>query len=170
MGLDSPSLAKIKMVIFDVDGVLTDCRTWLDSDGEWKRFFSIRDGYGIRRLMEAGFQTGVITGSKAKDIQQRVKHLGITYFYEGSLDKTPAFEEILKKAGLHEKEIAYVGDDYFDIPILNRVGFAATVPEAMEEVKAHSHFIAQRPGGNGAVREICEFLMKSQGKQQKVFK
>src|SRR4051812_29611587 len=102
------------MIILDVDGVLTDCRVWLDSDGVWKRFFSIRDGYGIARLMESGYKTAVITGSKSKDIEARVKGLGINYFFEGSIEKLPAFEKILKETGFEPDEVAYVGDDLFD--------------------------------------------------------
>ena len=144
----------------DVDGVLTDCRVFLDSNGQWKRMFSIRDGYGITRLMESGYQTGVITGSKAEDIEKRVQVLKIQHFYQGSLHKEPAFDEILKKTGLADKEIAYIGDDLFDIPILKRVGFAATVSDAMEEVLSKVDYVTKRPAGNGAVREICDLIIK----------
>jgi 3-deoxy-D-manno-octulosonate 8-phosphate phosphatase (KDO 8-P phosphatase) len=153
-------LANIKMLIMDVDGVLTDCRVFLDSSGQWRRLFSIRDGYGISRLMEAGYQTAVITGSKAEDIEKRVQVLKIHHFYQGSLDKVPAFEEIVRKTGLKEEEIAYIGDDLFDIPILQRVGFAATVPDAMDEVLSVVDYVTKRPAGNGAVREVCDFICK----------
>ncbi len=148
------------MLILDVDGVLTDCRVFLDSDGQWKRQYSIRDGYGIVRLIEAGYKTAVITGSKSKDIEARVQGLGIHYFYQGSLDKVPAFEEIQKESGLSPDEIAYMGDDLFDIPLLEKVGFAATVPDAMEDVIAIVDYVTKRPAGNGAVREVCDFLLK----------
>jgi len=153
-------LKKIKMIILDVDGVLTDCRVFLDSDGQWKRFFSIRDGYGIARLIESGYKTAVITGSKSKDIEARVKGLGIHYFFEGSIEKLPAFEKILKETGLSPDEVAYMGDDLFDIPLLERVGFAATVPDAMEEVLEIVDYVTRRPGGNGAVREVCDLIFK----------
>lgn len=153
-------LKKIKMIIFDVDGVLTDCRVFLDSDGQWKRFFSIRDGYGIARLIEQGYKTAVITGSKSKDIEARVKGLGIHYFFEGSIEKLPAFEKILKDTGFSPDEVAYMGDDLFDIPLLERVGFAATVPDAMEEVLEIVDYVTRRPGGNGAVREVCDLIFK----------
>lgn len=148
------------MLILDVDGVLTDCRIFLDSDGQWKRFFSIRDGYGIARLIEAGYKIAVITGSKAKDIEARVQALGIHYFFQGSLDKVPAFENILKETGFAPEEVAYMGDDLFDMPLLERVGFSATVPEAMEDILEMVHYTARRPGGNGAVREVCDLIFK----------
>ena len=153
-------LRRIKLLLLDVDGVLTDCRVFLDSSGEWRRFFSIRDGYGIKRLIEGGYQVGIITGSKAQDIQERAKTLKLQYFIEGTLDKKPAFEKILVQAGLKADEVAFMGDDDFDLPVLREAGFAATVPEAMEEVIENAHYVSTRPGGNGAVRELCELILK----------
>ena len=153
-------LRRIKLLLLDVDGVLTDCRTFLDSSGEWRRFFSIRDGYGIKRLMDEGYEVGIITGTKAQDIQERAKVLKLQYFIEGTLDKKPAFEKILAQAGLRSDEVAYMGDDEFDLPVLKAAGFAATVPEATEGVIESAHFVSTRPGGNGAVRELCELILK----------
>lgn len=160
VALEVSKLKNIKMLVLDVDGILTDCRVWLDSNGEWRRFFSLRDGAGIVRLIEKGYKIAVITASKSKDIQMRVKHLGIHYFYEGSMDKVPAFEKLQKESGVSPAEMAYMGDDFFDIPILKRVAFAATVPQAVEEVKPHVHYITERAGGDGAVREVCDYLYK----------
>lgn len=157
----SERLKKIRMLILDVDGVLTDCRVFMDSDGEWRRFFSIRDGYGIARLKDAGFKTAVITGSKARDIQERVRHLKIDFFYEGHLEKLSCLEELSQTSGVSYEEMAYIGDDEFDLPILERVGFAATVSDAMESAVAAAHYVCQRPAGNGAVREVCELLIKN---------
>lgn len=153
-------MQKIRCLLLDVDGVLTDCRVFLDSNGEWKRMFSIRDGYGVVLMKDAGYKVGVITGSKAKDIQERVRVLGLHFFSEGSLDKKPAFENILRESGLRPDEIAYMGDDDFDIPVLREVGFAATVPDAMDNVLENVHYVSVRPGGNGAVREVCELILK----------
>lgn len=158
MIIDKVRLSKIKMVVLDVDGVMTDCRIFLDSDGEWKRFFSIRDGAGIKRIMKQGYKLAVITGSKTKDIQVRMKNLGIHYFYEGAEDKEPPFLDLQKQSGIRPEEMAYMGDDYFDIPLLKKVGFATTVPEAVDEVKDVVHYISKRPGGNGAVRELCDLI------------
>lgn len=160
MSLNVSKLKKIKLLIMDVDGVLTDCRIFMDASGEWRRLFSIRDGYGLKILMEAGYKTAIITGSKAKDIQDRARTLKIDYFFEGTLEKLPAFEDILKQSGLKADEVAFIGDDVFDIPVLKKVGFAATVPDAMEQVKEIVHYTTVRPAGNGAVREICEALLK----------
>jgi 3-deoxy-D-manno-octulosonate 8-phosphate phosphatase (KDO 8-P phosphatase) len=153
-------LKKIKLLILDVDGVLTDTRIFLDSDGEWKRFFSIRDGVGIKELQKRGYETAVITGSKAKDITERMKILGITYFYDGFLDKEPAFKKLLEDSKLSPHEMAYIGDDIYDIPLLTNVGYAATVPEAVTEVKDIVDYITERPGGLGAAREICDQIIK----------
>lgn len=158
MGLEINRLRPIKMLVLDVDGVLTDARIWMDSSGEWRRFFSIRDGVGLKRLMEHGYRIAVITGSRAEDIRQRAKNLGVHYFYEGALDKEPSFEALKKDSGLTPEEMAYVGDDIYDLPLLGKVGFSATVPEAVDEVKEAVHYITQRPGGNGAVREICDIV------------
>lgn len=158
MGLQIDRLRSIKMLVLDVDGVLTDCRIWLDSNGEWRRFFSIRDGVGIKLLQERGYRIAIITGSKAEDIRTRAKNLGIDYFYEGALDKGPAFEKLKQDSGFTPAQMAYVGDDVFDLPLLRLVGFAATVPEAVDEVKESVHYVTRRPGGNGAVREVCDFI------------
>jgi 3-deoxy-D-manno-octulosonate 8-phosphate phosphatase (KDO 8-P phosphatase) len=154
-------LSHIKMLLLDVDGVLTDCRIFLDASGEWRRLFSIRDGYGIKMLLDLGYKVGIITASKSKDISERARTLGLTYFFEGSLDKVPAFEAAMKDAGLLPHEVAYMGDDLFDIPILQKVGFAATVNDAMEDVQEIVHYRARRPAGNGAVREVCDLIRKN---------
>jgi 3-deoxy-D-manno-octulosonate 8-phosphate phosphatase (KDO 8-P phosphatase) len=157
---DIKTLKDIKLLIMDVDGVLTDTRIFLDSNGEWKRFFSIRDGVGIKEIHERGYKTAIITGSKALDIRERAKMLGVTYFYEGFLEKGPAFEKLIKESGLTPQQMLYIGDDIYDIPLLKAVAFSATVPEAVDEVKAIAHYITSRPGGLGAVREVCDLLLK----------
>lgn len=160
MAFELTNLRNIKMLVLDVDGVLTDCRLWMDSNGEWKRFFSIRDGVGIKRLIESGYKLAVITGSKTEDIRQRVKNLGIQYFYEGAADKVPSFIDLQKQTGLKPEEMACVGDDIFDIPLIQAVAFGATVPEAVEEVIEEADYVTKRPGGNGAVREVCDLIYK----------
>lgn len=145
------------MLVLDVDGVLTDTRIWFDGK-EWRRFYSIRDGVGIKRMMELGYKIAIITGSKAEDIRERAKSLGIHYFYEGALDKIPSFEKLIKESGISEREMAYIGDDIFDIPLIKRVGFGATVPEAVDEVIDNASYVTKRPGGMGAVREVCDYI------------
>ncbi len=153
-------LKKIKMLALDVDGVLTDCRVFMDGSGEWRRFFSIRDGYGIVRLQELGYKVAIITASKAKDIKERAQVLKVDYFHDGNFDKLSEFQQLMKKSGFKAHEIAYMGDDLFDIPVLKEVGFAATVPEAMNEVFSAVQYTTKCPGGNGAVREVCEMIIK----------
>ena len=148
------------MLVLDVDGILTDCRLWMDSNGQWKRIYSVRDGVGIKALLESGYKVAIITGSVAEDVRSRAKMLGITYFYEGALNKSPSFEELQKQSGLLPAEMAYMGDDFFDLPILNVVQFSATVPDAMEEVLESVQYVTKRPAGNGAVREVCDFILK----------
>lgn len=158
--MDIQRLKNIKLLILDVDGVMTDTRIWLDSGGQWRRFYSIRDGVGIVRLIEAGYKLAVITGSIAEDIQVRVKKLGIHYFYEGALEKETSFADLKMKTKFSPHEMAFIGDDIFDIPLLREVGFAVTVPEAVDEVKEAVRYVTARPGGMGAVREVCDLIFK----------
>ena len=160
MALDVQKLKPIKMLVLDVDGVLTDCRLWMDSNGEWKRVYSVRDGVGIKELSAAGYKLAIITGAQATDVRARAKMLGFDYFYEGAMDKWPSFEKLKKDSGFTSEEMAYVGDDIYDIPLISAVGFGATVPEAVDEVLDVADYVTKRPGGNGAVREICNFLLK----------
>ncbi len=160
MVLDVKKLKPIKMLVLDVDGVLTDCRLWMDSNGEWKRIYSVRDGVGIKEISAAGYKLAIITGSVATDVRARAKMLNFDFFYEGAMDKIPSFQKLLQESGFKKDEIAYVGDDIFDIPLLTDVGFGATVPEAVDEVIKVADYVTKRPGGNGAVREICDYLLK----------
>ena len=150
----------IKMLVLDVDGILTDCRLWMDSNGEWKRIYSVRDGVGIKALIESGYKLAVITGAKAEDVRARVKMLGIHYLFEGALDKKPPFEQLQKDSGIKPSEMAYMGDDFFDLPILTAVQFSATVPDAMEKVLSAVDYVTRRPAGNGAVREVCDIILE----------
>ena len=144
----------------DVDGILTDSRIILDPSLGWKRFFSVRDGIGIHQLRHHGYKTAIITGSHSEDVQKRAQHLKIDYFYENKLDKGPAYEDLKKEAGFSDDEICYIGDDIFDIPLLKQVGFSATVPEAVEEVINECDYITNRGGGFGAVRDLCQIILK----------
>ncbi len=158
--MDTDKLKNIKMLVMDVDGILTDSRIILDSNLGWKRFFSVRDGIGIHQLRHNGYKTAIITGSQSEDVQKRAQHLKIDYFYENKLDKSPAYEELKKESGFSDEEIAYIGDDIFDIPLLDQVGFSATVPEAVDEVHQSCDYITSRGGGFGAVRDLCQLILK----------
>lgn len=154
-------LKKIKLLLSDVDGVMTDTTIWLDSDGHWKRNFSIYDGMGFKRLQAEGIQVGIITASDALDVRERFKFLKVDHFYEKASDKRPALDDIRQKTGFELEEIAYIGDDIMDVPLLEVVGFSVSVPHALEEVKSKADFITQNPGGHGAVREVCEMILKA---------
>lgn len=153
-------IGKVKMLVLDVDGVLTDGKLYYNGSQTWVRSFHILDGMGIKRLQEKGYQVAVITGSKSEDIRERMKVLGIQHFFEGSIDKVPALQEISKRTGLDFHEMAYMGDDYFDAPVLEKVGFSATVPEAVEEAMLAAKYVTKRSGGAGAVREVCDLILK----------
>ncbi len=160
MSIDTNKLKKIKMLVMDVDGILTDSRIILDSSLGWKRFFSVRDGIGINLLRHNSYKTAIITGSQSRDVQERAQHLKIDYFYENQLDKSPAYDKLKRESGFGDEEIAYIGDDIFDIPLLEQVGFSATVPEAVDEVHKACDYITNRSGGYGAVRDLCQLILK----------
>ena len=158
--MDYEALKKIKLLVIDVDGVLTDGRIWLGADDDWKRKFSVRDGVGIKRVLSHGYQVAIITGSKSKDVRLRAKFLGIELYYEGCEDKVGPYEDLLKKTGLSSEEVLYIGDDIFDAPLIKRSGFGATVGDGLPEAKQAADYVTRSPAGFGAVREICELLIK----------
>ena len=159
MNIDQAKLSKIRAIAFDCDGILTDCRIHYSGDGHWSRSFSIRDGLGIKRLQAAGIYVAIITASNSEDIRERAKSLKIANFYEGDSDKSWAWTDFKKKHSLNDDEVAYMGDDEMDLPLLEKAGFAATVEDAMESVLKVADYVAQRPAGNGAVREVCELIL-----------
>ena len=155
---------KIKLVILDVDGVLTDGSIYVAPDGSelYKPFF-VRDGLIISLARKVGINTAVITGRASSIVANRAQELHIDRVYQGSLDKRAAYADIKERTGLLDEEIAYIGDDIVDLPILRRVGLPCTVGDAVPEVRDAAQIIAAAPGGRGAVREIYEIILKSQG-------
>jgi len=153
----------IKLVIFDVDGVLTDGRLFYGDDGQEYKAFHSRDGHGMKMLQETGVYIGIITGRISDVVTHRMKNLNVEHVYQGKLEKLPVYEELRKKLGLSSEQVAFVGDDVVDLPIMVRVGLAITVPNGHELVKKHAHWITTQPAGAGAAREICELIMKAQG-------
>ncbi len=154
----------IKMVVFDVDGVMTDGRLYFGDDGqEYKAFHSL-DGHGLKMLKQCGVELAIITGRSSNVVQHRAHNLGIEWVYQGVSDKLLAWRELLEQVGLQPEQTAYMGDDVVDLPVMVRCGLAITVPEAPGDVHQHAHLITSRSGGNGAVREACEFIMKAQGR------
>ncbi len=156
-------LKKIRLLILDVDGVMTDGRIfWLESHG-WTRYFHIKDGYGLKLLMKAGIQVAVISGGDSKDVRIRMEFLKIPYVFLGDENKVIALDKITEATGLTHDQMAFMGDDLFDIPVLEKMGFSATVPHAVDPVKERVHYITESAGGWGAVREIADAIRKSQG-------
>lgn len=155
--------ADIRLVIFDVDGVLTDGSLFIGDDGQEYKAFNSRDGHGMKMLQASGVDIGIITGRTSQVVKFRMDSLGIKHVYQGQLDKLPAFEELLQKLTLNPEQVAYVGDDVVDLPILVRVGLAIAVQDAHALVKQHCHWTTPNPGGRAAARDVCELIMQAQG-------
>ncbi len=156
-------LAKIKLLLLDVDGVLTDGRIIYDSHGNELKAFDVKDGHGLKMLQRAGITIGIITGRSSAVVGRRAAELGIEILYQGALQKLEPYLEILSTQGLIDEQVAYVGDDIIDLPILRRVGFSATVSDAVPDVLPLVDYVASRPGGRGAVREVCDLLLRASG-------
>jgi len=155
---------RIKLLLMDCDGVLTDGRLWLTSDGDEQKAFHARDGQGISLLHRAGLQTGIITGRTSSAVDRRAQDLKMSYLRQYAKDKIKALEEILAEAGVTTDECAYIGDDVGDIPVMRRVGLAVAVSDAVEETKQAAQYITALKGGQGAVREVCDLVLKAQGR------
>jgi len=154
---------KIKLALFDVDGILTSGNLTYGPEGIEIKDFHVHDGQGIKFLKKTGVEIGIITACKTLIIQKRINDLNIEHLYQGTSDKLPAYEDIKAKLNLNDEEIAYMGDDLPDLPILKRVGFATTAKNANPIVKEHVHYITESYGGNGAAREVCDIIMQAQG-------
>jgi 3-deoxy-D-manno-octulosonate 8-phosphate phosphatase (KDO 8-P phosphatase) len=166
--VDIDSLAsKIKLLLMDVDGVLTDGRIYNIPDPEGKmvetKGFDSQDGIALHWASWKGIRTGVISGRNSPATVERARQCNMTYVYQGHIEKIPILEEILAKARIDRSEVAYIGDDFTDVPIMRRVGFAVATANARPEVKAAAHYVTRAPGGDGAVREAIELILKAQG-------
>jgi len=161
--------ASIRMLVLDVDGVLTDGQLYFDNDGNELKAFSTRDGLGLRCLQLCGIELALITGRQSEIVAGRAEQLGIKHVYQGSHEKLDAFNHLLEKTGIDEQQVCYAGDDWIDLPVLERVGLAVTVPDADKVVKDHVHWVTSHRGGQGAVREICNLVLAAQGLDKKVF-
>ena len=155
--------AQIKLVIFDVDGVLTDGSLFLGDDGLEYKAFNSRDGHGLKMLQQSGVTVAIITGRTSKVVEYRMQSLGIEHVYQGQLDKRIAFAELLEKLNLTADEVAYVGDDVVDLPVMSKVGLAIAVQDAHSMVLKHAHWQTPSCGGRGAGRDVCEMLMEARG-------
>ncbi len=152
-------LARIEMMVFDVDGVLTDGKLWFGAAGEVLKAFNVLDGAGIKALSAAGVVVAVITGRESAMTLRRCAELGIRHVVQGVADKAAAFDRMRHELGKTAEVCGYMGDDDADVPVMRRVGFAATVPNAADGVADFAHWVSRREGGAGAVREVCDLLL-----------
>jgi len=155
---------RVKILILDIDGVMTDSRIIYSIYGDELKFFDVQDGFGITLLSRAGIKSFIITAKKSRIVKMRARDLKVARAYQGFSDKLIPFNRILKSYKASPKDVCFVGDDLIDLPVLKRVGFAVAVPNAVEEVKSHVHYVTTKMGGRGAVREVCDLILKSQGK------
>ncbi len=153
----------LKLMIFDVDGVMTDGMLYYSERGEELKAFNIQDGHGIKMLKQYGVEVGLITARRSRAVELRAANLGIAHLYQGVEDKRAAYAALLAQLGLAAEQSGYMGDDLLDLPLLTRCGFAATVPAAPDALKSRAHYVARAGGGHGAVREVCEFILRAQG-------
>ena len=156
-------LQQIELLILDVDGVMTDGRIILDANGVETKFFNVRDGHGIKLVQRAGIRVGIITGRTSPVVDLRARELEIEFVYQGSLRKLESYDDLRQRTGLADHQIAYMGDDVIDLPVMRRVGFSAAPGDALPEVRAVADFVSAYGGGMGAVRELCDLLLKGRG-------
>jgi 3-deoxy-D-manno-octulosonate 8-phosphate phosphatase (KDO 8-P phosphatase) len=159
--LDGNLLANIRLVAFDLDGVFTDGRFYLSNDGVESKAFNTQDGYGVRQALLAGIEIAVISGRQSAAVQQRMDELGVRHVIQGCSDKIAAFEALTKELGIADAECIYVGDDVPDLPLLGRAGISVAVANAVAEVREFSDYTTQARGGFGAVREVCDLLLRA---------
>jgi 3-deoxy-D-manno-octulosonate 8-phosphate phosphatase (KDO 8-P phosphatase) len=158
-----PKAKGLKLLLLDVDGVLTDGTITYTHEGTEIKSFHTRDGFGIRLLLESGVEVGLITARESEAVKRRVQDLGLKHVFQKTKNKLEVFDQLLKELGLEPTEVGYMGDDWLDLPLLVRVGFAATVADAVPEVLQIAHYVTRRKGGHGAVREVCELILEAKG-------
>jgi 3-deoxy-D-manno-octulosonate 8-phosphate phosphatase (KDO 8-P phosphatase) len=154
---------RLKLMIFDVDGVMTDGTLYYSERGEELKAFNTRDGHGVKMLKQSGVEVALITARSSRAVELRAANLGIAHLYQGVEDKRDAYAALLAQLGLAAEQSGYMGDDLLDLPLITRCGFAATVAAAPAALRSRSHFVARAGGGHGAVREVCEFILDAQG-------
>jgi len=162
MDLILKKAAQIKLVIFDVDGVLTDGSLFMGDDGQEYKAFNSKDGLGMKMLQRSGVPVAIITARQSNVVKLRMESLGIEHLYQGQQEKLPAFEALLEKLSLDAGEVAYVGDDLVDLPIMIRCGLAIAVADSHQRVIEQAHWVTENLGGRGAAREVCELIMAGQ--------
>lgn len=164
-----PKARDIKLLLLDVDGVLTDGNLIYSHEGKESKSFNTQDGFGLRMLQDAGVEVGIITARSSEALERRSKDLKITLLYQGAANKLVAYKEIVKATRLKPFEIAYMGDDWLDMVLLKRVGLAVAPANAVTEVKDMAHYTTEQSGGHGAVREICDLILEATGKYKELY-
>ncbi|MDG2155512.1 MAG: 3-deoxy-manno-octulosonate-8-phosphatase KdsC [Gammaproteobacteria bacterium] len=154
--------ANIKLLVLDVDGVLTDGRLFFDAEGREQKVFHARDGYGMRALMRHGMELAIISGRKSRPVEARMKELDVAYVYLGQSDKINALNTLIKKLGIKLQQVAYVGDDIPDLECMQAAGLSIAVQDAHQTVRKQADWLTTAPGGSGAVREVCDLLIDAQ--------
>jgi 3-deoxy-D-manno-octulosonate 8-phosphate phosphatase (KDO 8-P phosphatase) len=162
--------SRVRLLLLDCDGVLTDGRITLTSDGDEEKSFHTRDGHGLVLLHRAGLKSAVISGRTSSALERRARDLRIPHLRQGTWDKIVEFREVLTEAGVAEDETCVVGDDVTDIPLMRRAALAVAVADATADTRAHAHYVTRLPGGFGAVREVCELILKAQGRWDKLMR
>lgn len=155
---------RIRCVIFDIDGVMTDCKLYLTHDGEEIKAVNVRDGLGIKLLMKAGIEVAVISGRPSAAMQKRLEFLGVPHIWLATEDKLPAYRSLLAKLGIGDAECAHMGDDIPDLPLFAQVGLALAPGDAHPKAKIAAHWISEARGGDGAIREAVDFILAAQGR------
>jgi 3-deoxy-D-manno-octulosonate 8-phosphate phosphatase (KDO 8-P phosphatase) len=163
-----PRAKEIQLLLLDVDGVLTDGSIVYGNGGTELKAFNIKDGFGIRLLREAGVEVGIITARRSEAVERRAQDLKLAHLYQGVANKIEAFAEILAAQKLTPRQVAYMGDDWLDLPLLSLVGLAVTVADGVAEVKAVAHYVTRQAGGRGAVRELCELIIEAKGQREEL--
>ncbi len=164
--------ARVRVLLMDVDGVLTDGTYWHVPDGKGAlaeiKAFDSQDGLALQWLRRLGYKAGIISGRVSVATDERARSAGFEFVYQGHLEKIPILDEILEKSGLDPRQLAYIGDDLTDVVVMHRVGFAVATANAKPEVKAEAHYVTSSPGGKGAVRETVELLLRAQGRWSEI--
>lgn len=155
---------EIRLLILDVDGVMSDGLIYMGNNGEELKAFNVRDGYGIRCALTSGIEVAIITGRKAKLLEDRCQTLGITHLYQGQSDKLIAFADLQARLGISPEQTAYIGDDLIDWPVMQKIGLSVAVADAHPLLLPRADYVTHIPGGRGAVREVCDLLLLAQGK------
>ena len=161
-------LQEIRLLLLDVDGVMTDGGIEYDSNGVESKHFHVRDGHGLKMIQRIGVKVGIITGRESSIVQTRAEELGISIVHQGAKNKLEPYEQILRQYDFNDSQVAYVGDDLVDLPILRRVGFAVVVADAVADIRPWADYITSAAGGRGAVREVCDLLLKQSGRWDEV--